>query len=332
MVNRQVLVATRATGIPEPDNFRIANGKISPAPANGVLVRVVLTSVDPAMRGWLSHENNYMTVPTGEVMRALGVGEVIESNLDGWAVGDHVYGWFGWQQYAAVDQSALLWKVDLDIAHEGAWLGVLGLNGLTAWIGLKHLARAKPGETVIVTTAAGAVGGAVGQIAKACDLRAIGLTGDDGKAAVARAELGYAETINYRSATDLSAAVAASAQDGIDIFFDNTGGWIADAIFPHLAQNARIIQCGTAATPSWIPHPDGPRREREMLVKRLSWHGFVVFDHTEMFATALDDLKAMFRAGQLQSREQTLDTLDMAPGAIGMLYRGENRGRLLIRP
>ena len=122
--------------------------------------------------------------------------------------------------------------------------------------------------------------------------------------------------INYRSVNDLSAAVAESCANGINIFFDNTGGWIADSIFPHLAQSARIIQCGTAATRSWIPHPGGPRREREMLVKRLSWQGFVVFDHADSFPQAFDDLKALYRSEKLQSREHLLDSLDDAPGAI----------------
>lgn len=332
MLNRQVRVVARAADIPHAGNFEIVESCSPVTPLDGVVVKVLLTSVDPAMRGWLSNENNYMTVRTGDVMRALGVGEIIASNHPDWVVGDHVYGWFGWQQYAAVMPDDLLWKVDLATAPAGAWLGILGLNGLAAWVGLKHLARAKAGETVIVTTAAGAVGGAVGQLAKAWGLTAVGLTGDDDKVKLGLEEFGYYAMINYRTAGDLSAAVAESCADGINIFFDNTGGRIADAIFPYLAQNARVIQCGTAATQSWIPHPDGPRREREMLVKRLSWHGLVVFDHTESFPKAFADLKALYRSGKLQSREHILGSLDDAPGAIAMLYRGENKGRLLIRP
>ncbi|CAM4188873.1 Enoyl reductase (ER) domain-containing protein [Novosphingobium lubricantis] len=332
MLNRQVRVVARAADIPDAGNFEIVVSSVPAAPLDGVVVKVLLTSVDPAMRGWLSNENNYMTVQTGEVMRALGVGEIIASNHPDWTVGDNVYGWLGWQQYAALPPEALFWKVDLSIAPAGAWLGILGLNGLTAWVGLRHLARAKAGETVIVTTAAGAVGGAVGQLAKAWGLTSIGLTGDDDKVKLGLNELGYSAMINYRSVNDLSAAVAESCANGINIFFDNTGGWIADSIFPHLAQSARIIQCGTAATRSWIPHPGGPRREREMLVKRLSWQGFVVFDHADSFPQAFDDLKALYRSEKLQSREHLLDSLDDAPGAIAMLYRGQNKGRLLIRP
>lgn len=332
MQNRQVRVISRATDIPSADNFEIIETAKPTRPDGGVVVKVILTSVDPAMRGWLSNETNYMTVPTGEVMRALAVGEIIESDAADWKVGDHVYGWFGWQQYAAVPADALLWKVDLSIAPAAAWLGALGLNGLTAWVGLKYLARAKAGETVMVSTAAGAVGGAVGQLAKAAGLNAIGLTSDDAKAEMAKSEMGYSQMVNYRTAEDLSAVIAENCPDGIDIYFDNTGGWIADAVFPHLAQNARIIQCGTAATPSWIPHPDGPRRERDMLVKRLSWQGFVVFDHADAFPQAFDELKTLFQAGKLKNREHILAGLDDAPNAISMLYRGENMGRLMISP
>lgn len=329
--NKQVVVAKRASGIPDASVFRIVDAPIPPCPDGYVLVRVHFTAVDPGMRGWLSAERNYMTVEDGEVMRALGVGRVIESRADGWNAGDTVVGWFGWQRYAAVPAASILWKADIDLAPAEAWLGVFGYNGLTAWIGFRHLGRPLAGETALVSTAAGGVGGTVGQLAQAAGVRAIGLTGSDDKVALAESELGYEAAINYRAEADLPKTIARACPKGIDIFFDNTGGAIADAVFPLLNAGARVIQCGTASVASWIPQPQGPRRERDMLVKRLSWHGFVVMDHQRLFPDAFAELRTLWGSSALTARHHVIEGLDDAPGAIGMLYRGENDGRLVIR-
>jgi NADPH-dependent curcumin reductase CurA len=330
--NRKVLLAARAKGIPAPHHFTIIEELLPDMPPGGALVRVLYASVDPGMRGWVSAETNYMTVPTGTVMRAHGVGEIIASDHPDYGPGDHVYGWFGWQQFAAATPADILWRVDLALAPAATWLGNLGLNGLTAWVGLNHLGHPRAGETLLVSTAAGAVGGAVGQLAKLAGLRVIGLTGSDVKVAQACAAFGYDAAINYRAVADLAGAVASACPDGIDIFFDNAGGGIADAVFPALRAGARVIQCGTAAVASWLPPPIGTRRERDMLVKRLSWHGFVVTDHAALFPLALRELGFLAASGQLTGRDHVLEGLDQAPGAIAMLYRGENHGRLLIRP
>ncbi len=330
--NLAVRVVRRASGIPGPDVFELVTSPLPECPPGGVVLRVLNAGVDPAMRGWLSAEKNYATVPDGAVMRALGVGEVIESRSADWAVGMAAYGWVGWQRYAAVPAAELLWQADIGAAPPEAWLSIFGLNGLTAWIGLIHLGGPKPGETVLVTTAAGGVGGVVGQLAAACGLRAVGVAGGPEKVARATAELGYAAAIDYRAPGDLASAIAATCPDGIDLFFDNTAGELADTVFPHLNAGARVIQCGTASVASWLPPPQGPRRERDMLVKRLTWRGFVAFDHTDLFPRALAELRGLHAAGKLLSHDQVLDGLDHAPGAIQMLYRGENRGRLSIRP
>jgi NADPH-dependent curcumin reductase CurA len=331
--NRQVRVLGRASGVPTADLFEVVDAPMPPCPPGGALVRVLNAAVDPAMRGWLSAEANYMTVPDGAVMRAHGVGEVIASDCPAWPVGAVVYGWLGWQRYAAVAPAEILWPVDLSVAPPEAWLSIFGLNGLTAWLGLVHLGRPKPGETVLVTTAAGGVGGVVGQLAASLDLRAVGVTGGPDKVHRATHELGYAEAIDYRAAGDgLAAAVAAACPGGIDIFFDNTAGAIADAVFPSLNVGARVIQCGTASVATWLPPPTGPRRERDVLVKRLSWHGFVAFDHQALFPEAQAALRALHAAGGLTAHDEVLHGLDQAPGAIARLYRGENTGRLSLRP
>jgi len=330
--NRQVKVARRAVGVPGPEVFELADAAAPACPEAGVLAEVLFASVDPGMRGWLSAETNYMTVPDGAVMRAQGVARILESRAPGWAEGDLVYGWFGWQQYAAVQVEDLLWKIDPEVAPPEAWLGELGLNGLTAWVGFQHLASPKAGETIVVSTAAGAVGSVVGQLARAAGLRCVGLTSSSAKAQVALAEFGYDAMIDYKTAEDLQASVARACPNGVDIFFDNTAGSIADAVFPHLNQNARVVQCGTASVSNWLSTPTGPRRERDMIVKRLRWQGFIVFDHVEVFPDAFEALKALYRTGGLSARHEILPGLEQAPTALRRLYEGENLGRLMIRP
>jgi NADPH-dependent curcumin reductase CurA len=330
--NRQVIVTRRTEGVPQPDLFHVVDSQAPECPPDGALVQVLFAVVDPAMRGWLSAGPNYMTVADGEVMNAHGVGTILESRLADWAPGDTVFGWFGWQQIAAVRAEQLIWKVDLDLAPAEAWLSVLGLNGLTAWVGFQHLAQPKAGETILVSTCAGGVGGVVGQLAKASNLRAVGLTSSAEKVALAERELGYATAIDYVAASDLAGAVAQACPDGIDIFFDNTAGEIADAVFPALNVGARVIQCGTAAIPAWTPPPQGPRRERDMITKRLTWRGMVILDHADLYADALGDLKALYVEDRLIAHHEILNGLEAAPGALRHLFSGANTGRLLIKP
>jgi NADPH-dependent curcumin reductase CurA len=292
---------------------------------------VVVAAVDPAMRGWLSRERNYLTVEDGAVMRAEAIGEIIESRNPEWHVGEVVYGVFGWQQYAAARPDDLYWRIDPGFAPAEVWLGTLGLNGLTAWIGLLQVGRPRPGETVLVSTAAGAVGSVVAGLARARGLRCIGITQGAAKLLRCRETLGCAHAIDYTGA-DLPGAIAAACPGGIDVFFDNTAGAIADAVFPVLNRGARVIQCGSVAVPTWLPVPSGPRRERDMIVKRLSWQGFVVLDHRDAFPEALGDLKRLFAAGMLDAETEILDGLEAAPGALHYLYSGHNRGRLCVRP
>lgn len=331
ILNRVVRVAKRADGIPTPDCFTVSDEKGGRAPPGGVLVKVIYASVDPGMRGALSRENNYSRVLDGAVMPAMGVGEIIQSSVDSWECGQLVYGSLGWQRYAAVTADQLFWPIVPDLAPPEAWLGTLGINGLTAWLGLHQVARPKAGETVLVSTASGGVGGVVGQLGAAARLRMVGLTGSPAKVALAEDELGYDHAIDYRQADNLEAEIGRACPEGIDVFFDNTGGTIADSIFEHLNVGARIVQCGTAAIASWLPKPQGPRRERDMLVKRLSWHGFLVHDFVNLFPQALAELKQLYVGGALTSRSTILDGIDQAPGAIAKLYAGEDVGRLLIR-
>jgi NADPH-dependent curcumin reductase len=329
--NKCVVVKAHAIGIPGPENFEIIECPIPRLLPGGVLVRMLCASVDPGMRGWVSVEPNYMTIPVGTVMRAPGIGEVVESDHPNYSAGDLVYGMFGWAEWFAAEAKDIYWKIDTGIAPPPVWLGSLGINGITAWIGYRYFGRPKAGETLLVTTAAGSVGSVVGQLAKKDGVRAIGVAGGAAKAYLATAEFGYEQVIDYHGTPDLAAALRIACPEGIDIFYDNVAGTQADTAFPLLNPKGRVIQCGSASVSSWLPWPTGPRRERDMIVKRLSWHGFVVMDHADLFADALAELSELYADAKLCTRQDSLDGLENAPGAIQYLYSGMNTGKLSIK-
>jgi NADPH-dependent curcumin reductase CurA len=329
--NRQVQLVARPRGIPQPEHFSLVTEPVA-APTEGeILVENRYLSVDPAQRGWANDEGNYSApVSLNTPMRALAVGEVLESRAAEFHPGDFVYGWFGWQRYCIAKADAVLRRVVPSTLPLSANLSVLGMNGLTAYLAFHGLGDPKPGEHVLVSTAAGSVGSFVGQLARIAGCRAVGLTGSTEKVAKAKERYGYQEMINYREASDLGAAIRASCPDGNDIFFDNTGGAIADAAIRTMRLRGRIIQCGTAANASWTPVPTGPRCEREVLTRRLRWSGFIIFDHVAEFETAATRLAEFALAGKIIYDEEILPGLEHAPGAIARLYRGENHGKLII--
>lgn len=329
--NRRVLLARRPVGIPQPDDFAFDDAPVSSLPAGRFLVRNIFLSVDPAQRGWASDVANYSDpVAIGSVMRALAVGIIVESRHDDFAVDSFVYGWLGWQDYAVAEPADILTRFNRPMVPLSAYAGVLGINGLTAYIALTSLGHPRRGETVLVSTAAGAVGSIVGQLAKGFGCRTVGLTGDDAKVRRCLDRLGYDAAINYRSmpAGDL---LAPYLPDGADIFFDNVGGSILDNGLRHMRPGGRVIQCGTASIASWSPPPQGLRNEREVLTRRLVWSGFVIFDHAARFNEAIDRLTSAIEAGSLVYDEDIEVGMEHAPDAIRRLYAGENSGKKLIQ-
>jgi hypothetical protein len=327
--NRQVLLTSRPAGVPQAGDFTLASSPV-PKPGEGeFLVRTIYLSVDPAQRGWASAEANYSApVPLGGPMRALAVGVVVESRHPDFAEGQFLYGWFGWQDYAVATPQQVILRAtqDLPLAAFGS---LLGINGVTAYLGLTGLGRPRSGETLVVSTAAGSVGSFVGQIGKSLGCRCIGLTGDDRKVALCTDRYGYETAINYKTAA-LDAALAAAAPDGVNVYFDNTGGTILDTVLRRMTVAGRIVQCGTASVGSWNPVPAGPRNEREILTRRLVWSGFVIFDHLARYRDAADELARLWRAGTLTYDTDLVEGIDQAPGAIAALYAGENLGKKLI--
>ena len=331
ILNCQVRLASRPDGIPQARHFEVVESLVPEAPEGGLLVRNRFLSVEPAMRGWVSAVANYAKpIGIGEVMRAFAAGEVIASRHPDYSAGDLVSGLFGWQEYAAVLPGSVTRKLREPDLPLSASLGVLGLNGVTAYFGLLEVGRPRQGETVAVSTAAGAVGSCVGQIARIMGCRTIGIAGGAEKRRQCLEEFGYDAAIDYR-AGDLDTALGAAAPGGVDVYFDNTSGPISDAVLCHLADRARIVVCGTASVSSWDPWPTGPRPERHLLVKRARMEGFLAFDYAHRTEEAVEHLAAWVRAGRLRSREHILDGIGQAPGAIAMLYRGENTGKLLVR-
>jgi NADPH-dependent curcumin reductase CurA len=331
MHNRQVRLKARPSGIPQAEHFEIVRGEVVQPGEKEVLVRNIYLSVEPAMRGWIVDKVGYSApVAIGEVMRSFASGRVEASNHPDYEVGDLVTGMFGWQDYAVVDAAAIQRKVterDLPLSTS---LGVLGLNGLTAYFGLLDVGQPAAGDTVVVSTAAGSVGSCVGQIAKTLGCRSVGIAGGDEKKRLCLEAFGFDAAIDYKS-EDLEAALGAACPDGVDVYFDNTAGAISDCVMKRLNIGARVVICGTASVASWDPIPQGPRVERHLLVKRARMQGFVVLDYAQRYEQARGKLAAWVRDGTLTYREDILDGIECAPDAIAGLYRGDNLGKRLIR-
>ncbi|MBI1396689.1 MAG: zinc-binding dehydrogenase [Betaproteobacteria bacterium] len=330
-INRQVRLKSRPSGIPQAEHFEIVAAPVPELREGQVLVRNIYLSVDPAMRGWVNAAANYSEpVPIGAVMRSFATGRVVASRDPAYAPGDYVTGMFGWQDYAAVHAASIDRKIverDLPLSTS---LGVLGLNGVTAYFGLLEVGQPKAGETVVVSTASGAVGSCVGQIAKLVGCRTVGIAGGAEKVRLCRELFRYDEAIDYK-AGDLDHALAAACPEGVDVYFDNTAGSITDAVMKRLRPHARVVICGTASISAWDPPPEGPRVERHLLVKRARMQGFVVLDYADRYHEALEALAGWIREGAIDYREEIVDGIEHAPGSIAALYRGENLGKRLVR-
>ena len=330
-INRQVRLKARPDGIPQARHFEIVEVPLPDIADGQFLVRNEYLSVEPAMRGWVAATANYSTpVGIGEVMRAFSAGTVIASRHVQYAEGDKVMGMLGWQDYAVSDGSAITRKVKETDLPLSLSLGILGLNGVTAYFGLFDLGCPKPGDTVAVSTAAGAVGSAVGQLAKLSGCRTVGITGGPVKTKLCRDEFGYDAAIDYKGAR-VAEALAEACPKGVDVYFDNTAGAISDAVLARLAVGARVVVCGTASVASWHPPPMGPRVERNILVKRARMSGLLVFDYQHRYEEAIARLAAWVREGRLCYREDIVEGIEHCPGAIAELYRGENLGKRLVR-
>ncbi|MBC7799409.1 MAG: NADP-dependent oxidoreductase [Gemmatimonadaceae bacterium] len=332
-LNRRIVLARRPAGTPQNEDFRLEE-TARPVPGPGqVLVRTIWLSLDPYMRGRMNDAPSYApAVAIGDVMVGGTVSEVVESHAEGLSPGDLVEGRTGWQHYAAVDAAGLRLVARGPMPPSTA-LGVLGMPGMTAYCGMQNIGQPKPGETVVVGAASGPVGSLVGQIARLRGARAVGIAGGPEKCAYVR-DLGFDDCVDHR-APDLSARLAAACPGGIDVYFENVGGAVWDAVLPLLNPFARIPVCGLVAHANQTSPPQGPDRSaalmRAVLTKRLLIRGFIVWDFSDQEAEFLGTVGAWIANGQVRYREDVVDGLENAASAfIGML-RGANFGKLLVR-
>jgi hypothetical protein len=328
-MNRQVLLRRRPVGAPTPDDFEIVERPI-PGPGDGqLLCRTIYLSLDPYMRGRMNEGRSYVKpVELGQVMVGGTVSEVVESKHPAFAAGDFVVGWEGWQAFS-VSTGALMRKLDPRVAPISTALGVLGMPGMTAYVGLLDIGRPKPGETVVVSAASGAVGSVVGQIAKSKGCRAVGVAGSADKCDYVVKELGFDACVNYRT-QDVFAALKDACPQGIDVYFDNVGGAVLAAVLRLLNQNARIPLCGLVSQYNATEPPPGPNLA-PILVNRALIKGFIVSDHIDRLEAFLGDGAAWVREGRIRYREDIVEGLEAAPrGLIGLL-EGKNFGKLLVR-
>lgn len=329
--NCQVILASRPVGIPQAVHFQIIEVPMPEITQGQVLVRTIYWSVEPAMRGWVNAVGNYaQPVAVGAVMRSFASGMVQASHHPDYQVGDLVTGMFGWQQFAAVDASVISHKIEPKGPPLSTSLGVLGLNGLTAYFGLYDIGKPQAGETVVVSTSAGSVGSAVGQIAKIAGCRTVGIAGGAEKVRQCLGVFAYDACIDYK-AGNLEQALKEACPNGVDVYFDNTAGPISDAVMQQLNIRARVIICGTASIAAWDPLPLGPRVERHLLVKRALMQGLLIFDYAERYPQGRSQLAQWVSSGQLKYLEDILPGIEHAPDAIAGLYRGENKGKRLIQ-
>jgi len=331
-VNQQWLLTQRPDGPITSDLFAWHEEAV-PEPTDGqVLVRTIYLSLDPANRIWMNDEDSYMPpVGVGDVMRGLALGVVETSRDPGFAAGDLVQGAWGWQRYAAIDAKLLRGRIPPD---EGvpltAYMAVAGSIGFTAYFGLLDLGQPKPGETVVVTAAAGAVGSMVGQIAKIKGCRAVGIAGSDAKCRWLTEELGFDAAINYRS-DDVPAALDAACPDGIDVVFENVGGPVFDHILERINFHARIALCGLIAQYNATDPVPGPYNFHRLLYKSARVEGFIVVDFAARFGEARAELVQWLRDGKLNYRVDVVDGLENAPTAINKLFDGSNSGKLIVK-
>jgi len=330
LVNHQFQLAARPTGLPKPSDWLYAEEPV-PEPGDGeVLVKILYLSLDPAMRGWMNDSRSYIApVGIGEVMRALGAGRVIASKEPSLAVGDHVTGLLGVQEYAVASAKAVR-KVDTQLAPLPVYLGALGMPGMTAYFGLLDVGAPAEGDTVVVSGAAGAVGGVVGQIAKLKGCRVVGIAGGPEKCRYVVEELGFDAAIDYK-AEDVDAALREHCPDGIDVYFDNVGGEILDAALVHLARHARVVICGAISQYNATDGMKGPSNYMSLLVNHASMTGFVFSDYLERIPEAATDMAGWLAAGKLKAREDIAEGLEGFPDTLLRLFRGENTGKLVLK-
>ena len=328
--NHRLLLAARPAGFPGPQNFT-ADAAPARAPAAGeVLLETLYLSIDPAMRSWMSEGIAYRkSIPLGDVMHGGGIARVLRSCAENFVPGDLVQARLGWQTHPTI-AGRYLQKIDLTLGTVEDWIGPLGLSAVTAYFGLRDIGGLRPNDRVLVSAAAGGVGQIAVQIARIEGCRVVGIAGGAEKCAFVAGELGADAAIDYKEERNLSTAIARACPDGVDLYFDNVGGPTLDAALEHLREGARVVLCGrisqTHAAESY-----GVRNLGRLAAARGRMQGFLVFNYHQRYDEARAWLAARRRDGSLRQKLHVLEGLEQAPFGLGMLFRGENTGKLVVR-
>ena len=337
LTNHQVRLASRPTGLPTQANWRFTTEPVSEPAEGGVTLQTLALSLDPAMRGWMNDGNSYIP-PVGidQVMRAGGVGRVIASKTPAFAVGEHVTASYGVQEYVTLSATEMkqsgLAKIDLRIGSLTQWLNVLGMPGMTGYFGLMDIGQPRPGETVVVSGAAGAVGQTVGQMAKIKGCRVVGIAGGAAKCDWVVKELGFDACIDYKaSASSVRDGLKTHCPQGVDIYFDNVGGDILDHVLARIRRNARIIICGAISQYNSTTAIQGPKNYLSLLVNRGMMKGMVVFDYADRYPLAIAEMAGYLKDGRMKSKEDVVSGIQTFPETLLKLFNGENFGKLVLK-
>jgi NADPH-dependent curcumin reductase CurA len=329
-VSRQFRLAARPVGLPKKGDWHFTTEKVAEPVDGQVLVKVLQLSLDPAMRGWMNEGRSYIPpVGIGEIMRAGGVGKVIASKAPTFALGDHVSGTFGVQEYCLVDARYLA-KIDLGLGTLPQWLNALGMPGMTGYFGLLEVGQPNAGETVVVSGAAGAVGQTVGQVAKIKGCRAVGIAGGKAKCDFVVNELRYDACIDYKGG-NVKDGLKEHCPKGVDVYFDNVGGEILDTVLTRINRHARIVICGAISQYNSTEPVKGPSNYLSLLVNRARMQGMVVFDYAERYALAVKDIVQWMHEGKFVSREDVVSGIENFPETLNKLFSGENFGKLVLK-
>lgn len=329
-VNHQFRLAARPVGIPKATDWSLTQEAVGSPGENQLLVKVLLISLDPAMRGWMNDVKSYIPpVKIGDVMRAMAIGQVMESKHSAFQAGEFVSGAFGIQEYALSDGRGVT-QVPTDQAPLQVYLSTLGMTGLTAYFGLLDVGKPQPGNTVVISAAAGAVGSVVGQIAKLKGCRVVGIAGGEAKCKYLIDTLGFDAAVDYKQ-PDLSKALRSACPNGIDVYFDNVGGDILDAALRLLARGARVVICGAISQYNNTALAPGPSNYMSLLVNRASMTGMVVFDYADRYAEAIVEMAGWMKEGKLISQEDIVEGISRFPEAILKLFSGANNGKLILK-
>ncbi|WP_421681637.1 NADP-dependent oxidoreductase [Stutzerimonas urumqiensis] len=329
-INRQCLLAQRPVGAPTRETFDYVETPLGEPGPGQILVQVQYLSVDPAMRGWMNDAKSYIPpVGIGEVMRALGVGKVIASQHPDYAVGDQVNGALGVQDYYLGEPKGF-YKVDAAQAPLPLYLSALGMTGMTAYFALLAVGEPKAGETVVISGAAGAVGSVAGQIARIKGCRVVGIAGGADKCKFLVDELGFDAAIDYKG-EDLHAALKRECPNGVDVYFDNVGGDILDAVLTRIAVKARVVICGAISQYNNKEAVKGPSNYLSLLVNRARMEGMVVTDYVARYPEAMRDMAGWLRSGELKSKEHIIEGLETFPDTLMKLFTGGNFGKLVLK-